>query len=276
MDESSRRTGGRDQKDRGWICKSEDIAGDVGESLKRMEAEAGVDPSDSVRKPLHGDDKIVFVDVDEAVATASKAQKSFEEQGLEVRRAVIKAMRKTAISNAESWGRMAVEETKMGRAQDKAQKNMLCATRTPGVEDLQSKATTGDTGLTLVEYAPFGVVAAVTPSNNPVATIISNTIAILAAGNSVVFAPHPGAEKVCRDAMHALSSAAVLAGAPAGLITTVYPTTQAATHALLSHPGVHLNLVTGGPSIVKVAMTTGVKIRKDHRGRTRQPAGGGG
>ena len=57
--------------------------------------------------------------------------------------------------------------------------------------------------------------------------------------------------------MRALSAAAVLAGAPAGLITTVSPVSREATRALLSHPGVNLNMVTGGPAIVKVAMTTG-------------------
>ena len=145
----------------------------------------------------------------------------------------------------------------MGRAEDKVQKNLLCATRTPGVEDLQSRAYTGDKGLTLVEYAPFGVVAAITPSTNPAATVISNAIGILAAGNSVAFAPHPASAQVCADAMRALSAAAVSAGAPSGLITTVSPASQETTKALLSHPGVKLNMVTGGPAIVKVAMTTG-------------------
>ena len=73
---------------------------------------------------------------------------------------------------------MAVEETGMGRVEDKVRKNLVCATRTPGVEDLTSRAYTGDQGLTLVEYAPFGVVAAVTPSTNPAATIINNSISI--------------------------------------------------------------------------------------------------
>jgi aldehyde dehydrogenase len=111
--------------------------------------------------------------------------------------------------------------------------------------------------LTLVEYAPFGVVAAVTPSNNPVATIISNAIAIVSAGNSVVFAPHPAAESVCRDAIRILAAATVAMGAPPGLVSVVEPTTHETTKALLSHPGISLNIVTGGPSIVKVAMTTG-------------------
>jgi propionaldehyde dehydrogenase len=70
-------------------------------------------------------------------------------------------MRNTAIANAERWERMAVEETKIGCAAEKTQKNLLCATRTPGVEGLQSRANTGDKGLTLVEYAPFGIVAAI-------------------------------------------------------------------------------------------------------------------
>jgi len=202
-------------------------------------------------------DHLIFATVDAAVSAAAKAQLVFHEQGLELRRAVIKAIRKTSIANAERWGRMAVEETKMGRAEDKTQKNILCAKRTPGVEDLHSLAFTGDKGLTLVEYAPFGVVAAITPSNNPAATIISNTIGILAAGNSVVFAPHPAAARVCQDVMHALSLAAISAGAPASLITTIAPISQEATKSLLSHPDVSLNMVTGGSAIVKVALSTG-------------------
>ncbi|NDU92541.1 MAG: aldehyde dehydrogenase family protein [Ferrovum sp.] len=202
-------------------------------------------------------DQVIFATVDAAVFAAAQAQQVFQDYSLEVRRAVIKAMREISIANAERWGRMAVDETKMGRADDKAQKNILCATRTPGVEDMHSLAYTGDEGLTLVEYAPFGVVAAVTPSNNPAATIISNAIGILAAGNSVVFAPHPGAVNVCRDVMRALSLAAVAVGAPAGLITTFSPVSQEATKSLLSHPGVNLNMVTGGSAIVEVAMSTG-------------------
>lgn len=203
------------------------------------------------------DDHLIFATVDAAVSTAAKAQLIFHEHGLELRRAVIRAIRKTSIANAERWGRMAVEETKMGRAEDKTQKNILCAKRTPGVEDLYSRAYTGDKGLTLVEYAPFGVVAAITPSNNPAATIISNAIGILAAGNSVVFAPHPAAANVCQDVIRALSLAAISAGAPAGLITTIAPISQEATRSLLSHPDISLNLVTGGSAIVKVAMSTG-------------------
>ena len=195
--------------------------------------------------------------VDIVVEAAAAAQRVFEEQGLELRRAVVRALREVSVANAGRWASLAVAETKMGRVADKEMKNLLCANRTPGVEDLESRAYTGDKGLTLVEYAPFGVVAAVTPSNNPVATIISNAIAILAAGNAVVFAPHPAAESVCRDAIQRLSAAAGSMGAPPGLISMLQPLTHETTRALLSHPATSLNIVTGGPAIVKVALGTG-------------------
>lgn len=201
--------------------------------------------------------QVIFSSVDAAVTAAEQAQRVFQDQSLAQRRAVIKAIRSASVAHAERWAQMAVDETKMGRVADKTQKNLLCATRTPGVEDLHSRAYTGDKGLTLVEYAPFGVVAAITPSNNPVATIISNAIGILAAGNAVVFAPHPAAVMVCHDVLCTLAAATVSAGAPAGLITTIFPASHETTRSLLSHPGVSLNMVTGGPAIVKVAMTTG-------------------
>jgi len=200
---------------------------------------------------------ILFDTVDGAVEAATRAQAIFWDHGLGLRRSVIQALRATSVRHAGEWARRAVAETKMGRIEDKTLKNILCAERTPGVEDLHSRAYTGDKGLTLVEYAPFGVVAAVTPSNNPAATIISNAIAILAAWNAVVFAPHPSAAGVCRDVMEALASAAVSAGAPEGLMTGVSPASREKTRALLAHPGVKLNLVTGGEAIVKVAMATG-------------------
>lgn len=222
----------------------------------------GLPVSCPVPDPGDAADHVVFSTVDAAVAAAVEAQAVFHDHGLEVRRAVIEALRKTSIANAERWARLSVEETKMGRVEDKTLKNFLCATRTPGVEDLGSRAYTGDKGLTLVEYAPFGVVAAVTPSNNPAATIVSNAIGILAAGNSVVFAPHPSAIHVCMDIVHALASAAVSAGAPAGLITTLFPISHESTRTLLVHSDISLNLVTGGHAIVKVAMSTG-KICKN-------------
>ena len=247
--------------------QSEEIARIVSEVLKRLEKEelgsvvTSASPSAPARSPnplpLRSCTSVVYPSVDAAVQAAVAAQGEFQDLGLELRREVIRAMRKAAIANAERLAKMAVEETGMGRVLDKVQKNLVCATRTPGVEDLVSRAYTGDKGLTLVEYAPYGVVAAITPSTNPAATIINNAISILAAGNGVVFAPHPASFKTCVETMRLLCEAAVAAGAPAGLITTYDKASQENTKNLLAHPDTRVNMVTGGPAIVKVAMTVG-------------------
>ncbi|MFX6409674.1 aldehyde dehydrogenase family protein, partial [Acinetobacter baumannii] len=80
---------------------------------------------------------------------------------------------------------------------------------TPGVECLSPQVLTGDNGLTLIENAPWGVVASVTPSTNPAATVINNAISLIAAGNSVIFAPHPAAKKVSQRAITLLNQAIV-------------------------------------------------------------------
>lgn len=241
--------------------QSDEIARIVSEVLKRLEKEdvgSVLAPARSPNpSPLPSCNGVVFPDVDAAVQAAAVAQGEFQDRGLELRREVIRAMRKAAIANAERLAKMAVEETGMGRVADKIQKNLVCATRTPGVEDLTSRAYTGDKGLTLVEYAPYGVVAAITPSTNPAATIINNAISILSAGNSVVFAPHPASFKTCVETMRLLCEAAVSAGAPTGLITTYAKPSQENTKNLLAHPEPGVNIVTGGPAIVKVAMTVG-------------------
>lgn len=199
----------------------------------------------------------VFESVDAAVSAAQAAQPGFQDMGLEARSRIIAAMREVSRQNARRWAELAVAETGMGRVADKVLKNLVVADKTPGTEDLRATAFTGDKGMALVEYAPFGVVAAITPSTNAVATIISNAIGILSAGNSVVFSPHPAAKGCVADAVRTLNQAIVSAGGPANLVTTIAKPTQEATKQLLCHPRTNMNIVTGGPAIVKVAMTAG-------------------
>ena len=222
----------------------------VAEVVRNLAPQAEAGPAASSGGP-------VFDTVDEAVAAAKKAQPGFQDLGLAAREKIIAAMREVSRANARRWAEMAVAETGMGRVEDKVVKNMVCIDRTPGVEDLRAVSYTGDKGLTLVEYAPFGVVAAITPSTNAVATIISNAIGILAAGNSVVFSPHPAAKGCVADAVRLLNKAIVAAGGPANLVCTMGKPTQEVTKQLLSHPDTNMNIVTGGPAIVKVAMTSG-------------------
>ncbi|HRY29278.1 MAG TPA: aldehyde dehydrogenase [Elusimicrobiota bacterium] len=240
--------------------KEQEIQSLVQEILKRLETGSvrpGAGPS-APSAPAAGTNPCVFSSIDDAVSAAEKAQAVFQDMGMDFRRKLIEAMREAARRNAEKLSRLACEETGMGRVEDKIVKNVLIADKTPGVEDLQPvSAFTGDNGLTLVEYAPFGVVAAVAPSTNPSSTIVNNSICILSGGNSVVFAPHPAAKKCCQETMRLLDEAIRSVGGPAGLITTFEPISQEGTKALLSHPRIRCSVVTGGPAIVKVAMGAG-------------------
>ena len=93
---------------------------------------------------------------------------------------------------------MAHVETHIGRYEDKVLKNRLVTTKAPGPEDLEVQAVSGDAGMMVIEWAPFGVVGAITPVTNPTSTIINNTISIVSAGNAVVFNAHPSAQGLLR------------------------------------------------------------------------------
>lgn len=201
----------------------------------------------------------IFPDVDTAIAAAGVAFRALDGMTLELRGRLIDAVRRTAQDNAEVLARVAWQETGMGRPEDKTKKNLLVATKTPGVEDLRPIAWTGDRGLTLVERAPYGVIGAITPSTNPTSTIICNSIGMIAAGNSVVFNAHPGAKDCSAQTVQLLNRAIVSAGGPPNLITAAREPTIESAQRLMKHPGIRLLVVTGGPGVVRVAMNSGKK-----------------
>jgi acyl-CoA reductase-like NAD-dependent aldehyde dehydrogenase len=155
---------------------------------------------------------------------------------------------------------LAVSETGMGRVADKVEKNRLVTERTPGLEDLVPLAVSGDHGLTLTEWAPYGVIGAAGPSTNPSETVINNGIGMIAAGNAVVFAPHPSAKRTCATTVALINEAVVEAGGPDCLMTAVHEPTIESAQAMMRHPQIRLLVVTGGPGVVREAMASGKKV----------------
>ena len=197
---------------------------------------------------------------EEAIANAKYAQSQLADMTLEKRSELIAAMRKVGIENAEYLARLAHDETGYGRVEDKIAKNLLICRRTPGVEDLSTRCETGDNGMMMIEQAPFGVIGSITPSTNPTSTVINNSISMIAAGNAVVFNPHPAAKKASQEAMRLMSEAIVSAGGPATLITTCKEPTLETGQVIMNHPDIPLLSITGGEAVVKVAMKTGKKV----------------
>ncbi len=199
----------------------------------------------------------IFATVDDAVAAARVAFEQFDGASLETRQQIIASIRECMFEHAESLARHAHEETGLGRVENKIIKNRLVTRKTSGTEVLTPQAVTGDDGLTLTEYAPYGVIGAITPTTNPTSTIICNTIAMLSAGNSIVFNVHPNARECSMANVRLLHEAIVRAGGPANLVTAVAEPTIESAQALMTHKGVRLLAVTGGSGVVRQAMTSG-------------------
>lgn len=201
----------------------------------------------------------IYDRMEDAIGAAYEAQKKLKDMSLEQREKLISAMRTAILNNAKACAKLAVEETGMGRVDHKYLKLKLVAEKTPGTEVLNTKAFSGDKGLTLIEMAPYGVIGSITPSTNPAETVCCNSIGMIAAGNSVVFSPHPGAVRTSLMAVEFLNKAIVDAGGPENLITSVRKPSIEATNILIHHPKISLLVATGGPAIVKTVLSSGKK-----------------
>jgi acyl-CoA reductase-like NAD-dependent aldehyde dehydrogenase len=202
----------------------------------------------------------IYADADEAARAARRGFEANERLPVAIRAKMIAAMRQVTLANNELLARYAVEETGLGRYEDKLSKNRLVAEKTPGIEILRTVAFTGDDGLAITERAPYGVFLAVTPTTNPTETVLNNAIGMVAGGNAVVMNVHPSAARTCNWFVHILNEAIVAAGGPRDVIVSVEKPTVESAQTLMKHPMVRVIVVTGGPVVVKQAMNAGKKV----------------
>ena len=205
-------------------------------------------------------DRGVFTDVNEAVEAAWVAQREWvKSYKIEDRQRIVEEIRRTSRAHTEEWARKVLEETGMGRYEDKVEKHLAVINKTPGPECLNTEAISGDSGLMLEEYAPFGVICSITPTTNPTETIINNTISMISGGNSVVYNVHPRAKKVSAECVQILNEAIVNAGGPANLITMLKDPTMDTVDELAKNPKIRLMAGTGGMGMVNALLRSGKK-----------------
>jgi aldehyde dehydrogenase len=198
----------------------------------------------------------VFQDASEACEAAAKAYRQLQEKGVAARCRVIEIVKTLADTNAAEWGRIELEETRIGRLDHKIEK-LKGLKAVPGVEFLRPEGFSGDHGIMLEEFAPFGVIGAVTPSTHSIPTLSGNTISMVAAGNAVVFNPHPNAARCAVMATRVYNEAILREIGIDNLITIIEQPTIESFKAICSNDQVRLLCVTGGPGVVKAAMQTG-------------------
>jgi acetaldehyde dehydrogenase (acetylating) len=174
--------------------------------------------------------------------------------------AIVDQMAAAAKAQAETFARLAVEETGYGVVADKIQKNLFSAEKV--YQFIRPMKTVGvvarDQVRRIVEIAePFGVVAAVVPSTNPTSTAIYKILISIKARCAIVLSPHPAAVGCITRVAEVMDEAARRAGAPAGAISWMTSVTIEGTQELMKHRDVAVILATGGMGLVRAAYSAG-------------------
>ena len=198
----------------------------------------------------------VYATAEEACAAAQESFLQLKQKGIAARRKIEEIVKTLAEKNAEAWGKIEFDETKIGRLDHKIAKLQIIKL-VPGVDWLRPDARSGDHGITLEEFTPFGVVGAVTPSTHSIPTLSGNIVNITAAGNAVVFNAHPSAARCAALAVRAYNEAIYRETGIENIATIIEKPTLDSFNSLCKNEFVRLLLVTGGPMVVKAAMQTG-------------------
>ena len=212
----------------------------------------GSAPAVVARPGRHG----VFDDATSAALAARSGFEQLSKKGWAARAKVVEIVKTMCEDHAERWGTVEFEETKIGRLDHKIEKlqgikNVL------GTEYLTPTGMSGDAGITMDEAAPFGVVGSILPVTHSVPTMAGNIVNMVAAGNAVVFNPHPGGAACAAMAINEFNEAIKAELGITNLVTTVEKPSLESFNELCASPEVDLLCITGGPAVVGAAMKTG-------------------
>ena len=201
------------------------------------------------------------ISIETIIKQAKAAQTEFETAGQEVVDELITGLAWALLEPGtnRSLSNQAVHDTGLGNADDKFTKNYR---KTLGLlRDLKNTPSVGvikelpEKGL--VEIArPVGVVGAVTPSTNPIATPLNNTLNAIKGRNSIILAPSPKGDAVCELIVEILQKVLVRLGHPEHLIQKISsPASKEATNKLMQ--SVDMVVVTGSEKNVSSAYRSG-------------------
>ncbi len=208
------------------------------------------------RRPRSTGSMGVFPTVDGAVAAAGAAFEQFRHRGLSERKKAVECIRRLCVEQADELGRAELEETKIGRLDHKIAKLKETIPLIPGVDYLRTDIASGDHGLTLTDYAPFGVIGAITPVTHSLPTLAANAINMLAAGNTVVFNAHPSGGNIAALGVRRFNQAIQQETGLENLLTIIDPPTLKTAAQLFDHPAISLLVVTGGPAVARAALAS--------------------
>lgn len=158
----------------------------------------------------NNDKQNVTLQVQKLFDQAHQAASAYSTYNLDQVEQVVNAVAVAAAEKSEFYAEWAVRETGFGNVADKTAKNQLCSAQQLEANNIADYVTPQvDTEQKLVRVPkPAGVVVALAPSTNPVATVFFKSIISLMSRNAVILCPHPGAKECCTHAAEYLTEVA--------------------------------------------------------------------
>ncbi|HRY33329.1 MAG TPA: aldehyde dehydrogenase family protein [Bacteroidales bacterium] len=198
--------------------------------------------------------------IDEIMLHAGMAAAEFHQFNQQQTDAIVEAVYRAAFNKRVPLATMAIEETGLGRWEDKVIKNVVASQYV--YEEIMHEKTVGVisedhlNGVTEIAQ-PMGPVLAIIPVTNPTSTTIFKILICLKTRNPVIICPSKKAARCSIEAARICYEAALSAGAPEGCIQWITSVSRDTTHALMAHQGLSLILATGGGGLVKAAYSSG-------------------
>lgn len=196
--------------------------------------------------------------INEYIERARVAQAEYEKFSQEQVDKVVQAVGKVVFEHAEELAELAIDETGMGVYEDKVAKNKSKARII--WNDLKDKKSVGiierdeKTGITKVAK-PVGIVAAITPTTNPIVTPMSNIMFALKGRNAIIITPHHRSKGCSTKTVDYINEAIAALGAPENLVQILDVHSRDNTRNLISSCDV--TVATGGMGMVKAAYSSG-------------------
>lgn len=194
---------------------------------------------------------------------AAGAQRKMAELSQEALDRIVEGTAAGLRTHARELAALSVEETDIGNREDKELKNRFVCEEVPralhgvkcvGIIAKDPQARTMEVGV------PRGVVVALCPVTSPVSTAIYKTLIAIKSGNSIIVSPHPRAKRAMTRALDYLISAAEDSGLPPGAVSYLSNVSFPGTRELMYHDAASLILMTGVPSLLPLAETSGKPV----------------
>lgn len=171
---------------------------------------------------------------------------------------IAEAVAEVAFQKAQQYAEWAVQETGFGVVEHKKIKNEMSSR--PLVDHYRAcnfvdPRWDEEAGVAEIPR-PAGVIFALVPSTNPIATIYFKVLSALLTRNAIVISPHPAARECCIDAAKSLAEAATLAGAPEAAIQVLEEVNLQLVDEFMKSEKTDVILATGGTPMVRAAYSS--------------------